>query len=285
VRLTGALESLAGKPMSDEQPMTGVPAKGIPALTEDSPENERQDNLAGRIALVTGANRGLGFEISRQLGRKGIIIVAGAREGADASSTVERLKSEGIDAHSVILDVTAPSAVDVLPTLLEVQFGGLDILVNNAGVQFDAGVNPSELETEILRTTFEINVFGAFAVTQALLPLIRKSSFGRIVNMSSSLGSLAAIGDPTSPFYEVVCPAYQASKAALNALTVLFAKELKNTAVKVNSACPGWVRTELGTERAPLSVEEGADTPVWLATLPADGPTGGFFNSRKPTPW
>jgi NAD(P)-dependent dehydrogenase (short-subunit alcohol dehydrogenase family) len=257
--------------------------EGFFAVNQD--ERENGSSVAGRIALVTGANRGLGFEISRQLGLKGITIVAGAREGADAANTVERLKNEGIDAHSVILDVTAPSTVEVLPELLNVQFGGLDILLNNAGVLIDGGIPPSELDDGILRATFETNVFGAFAVTRALLPLIRKSSFGRIVNMSSSLGSLASIGDPNSPFYQVVCPAYQVSKAALNALTVVFAKELKDTTVKVNSACPGWVRTGLGTERAPLSVEEGADTPVWLATLPADGPTGGFFNSRRPTPW
>lgn len=255
------------------------------AVSKHVPEEAHRSDVAGRTALVTGANRGLGFEISRQLGRMGITIVASARNGADASNTVERLKSEGIDAHSVILDVIAPSAIEALPSLLAAEFGGLDILVNNAGVQVDAEVRPSEITTETLRATFEINVFGAFAVTRALLPLIRKSSFGRIVNMSSSLGSLADMGDPTSPFYEVMSPAYQASKAALNALTVLFAKELKDTGVKVNSACPGWVRTRLGSERAPLSVEEGADTPVWLATLPADGPTGGFFHSRKPMSW
>lgn len=254
-------------------------------MPERTPDNVHLSSVAGRIALVTGANRGLGFEISRQLGRMGIIIVASARNGADASSTVERLKSEGINAHSVILDVAAPSAIEVLPTLLEDQFGGLDILVNNAGVMVDDGIKPSRLSLETLRATFEINVFGAFAVTRAVLPLIRKSSFGRIVNMSSSLGSLADMGDPASPYYGVMSPAYQASKTALNALTVLFAKELKDTGVKVNSACPGWVRTRLGSERAPLSVEEGADTPVWLATLPADGPTGGFFHSRKPMPW
>ncbi|MGZ8410156.1 MAG: SDR family oxidoreductase [Hyphomicrobium sp.] len=254
-------------------------------MHQDERENERSSGVAGRIALVTGANRGLGFEISRQLGLKGIIIVAGAREGADGASAVERLRGEGIKAHSVILDVTERSTVDVLPQLLEVQFGGLDILVNNAGILIDDGIAPSELDGETLRRTFETNVFGAFTVTQALLPLIRKSSFGRIVNMSSSLGSLATIGDPTSPIHQVVCPAYQASKSALNALTVLFAKELKDTAIKVNSACPGWVRTGLGSERAPLSAEEGADTPVWLATLPADGPTDGFFNSRRPMPW
>jgi NAD(P)-dependent dehydrogenase (short-subunit alcohol dehydrogenase family) len=254
------------------------------AVHQDERENGRS-SVAGRIALVTGANRGLGFEISRQLGLKGITVIAGTRQGADGVNTVDRLKNEGIDAHSVILDVTAPSTVEALPRLLNVQFGRLDILVNNAGVLIDAGIPPSELDDEILRATFATNVFGVFVVTRALLPLIRKSSFGRIVNMSSSLGSLASIGDPNSPYYQVVCPAYQASKAALNALTVVFAKELKDTAIKVNSACPGWVRTGLGTERAPLSVEEGADTPVWLATLPADGPTGGFFNSRKPAPW
>lgn len=248
-------------------------------------DREEKKDVAGRIALVTGANRGLGFEISRRLGRLGATVVVGAREGADGREAVERLKSEGVDAHSVILDVTEPSTIDALSTLLQAQFGGLDILVNNAGIMLDAGVNPSELDDETLRMTFETNVFGAFAVTRALIPLIRKSSFGRIVNMSSTLGSLAGIGDPASPIYHVVCPAYQASKTALNALTVLFAKELKDTAVKVNSACPGWVRTELGGARAPLGVEEGADTPVWLATLPADGPSGGFFNSRKPVPW
>lgn len=244
-----------------------------------------ETTLSGRVALVTGANRGLGFEIARRLGANGATVIVGARSGADARGASDRLAQEGADAHNVILDVTDAATVDILSRTLEAQFGGLDILINNAGVQLDAGTNPSELDPGELRETFETNVIGAFAVTRAVLPLIRRSSFGRIVNMSSSLGSLALTADRDSPFDAVVAPAYQASKTALNALTVLFAKELRDTTIKVNSACPGWVRTALGGDRAPLSVEEGADTPVWLATLPDDGPSGGFFRARQPVPW
>lgn len=244
-----------------------------------------ESSLNGLNALVTGANRGLGFEISRRLGALGITVVISARSGHEARDAAERLKGEGMDAHSVILDVHDGKTIDVTARLLGSEFGGLDILVNNAGIMIDARVQPSDLDLGRLRETFETNVFGAFQVTRAVLPMIRASRFGRIVNMSSSLGSLAMIGDRNSPYDAVVSPAYQASKAALNALTVLFAKELRDTGVKVNAACPGWVRTALGSERAPLSVEEGADTPVWLATLPADGPTGGFFNQRRPVPW
>lgn len=241
--------------------------------------------LAGKIALVTGANRGLGLEIARQLGARGATVVVTARSGAAGRETGDQLSGGGIDAHHVILDVTDAGTVGGLSRELEVRYGRLDVLVNNAGIQLDAGVQPSQVGLATLRQTFETNVLGAYAVTQALLPLLRKSPAGRIVNMSSSLGSMTLIGDPGSPYDPVVCPAYQASKAALNAVTVLFAKELRGTNVKVNAACPGWVRTAMGTERALLSVEEGADTPVWLATLPDDGPSGGFFNSRQPVSW
>jgi NAD(P)-dependent dehydrogenase (short-subunit alcohol dehydrogenase family) len=137
----------------------------------------------------------------------------------------------------------------------------------------------------MLCQVFDTNVFGVVAVTQALLPLIRKSPAGRIVNMSSSLGSLTLNSDSKGPLYDMKMPAYNTSKAALNMITVQFAYELRNTPIKVNSACPGWVKTDMGGPNAPGTAEEGADTPTWLATLPADGPTGGFFNSRKPVPW
>ncbi len=242
-------------------------------------------NLVGKVALVTGANKGLGFEISRQLAAKGITVAMGARDPANGQSAAERLRAIGSAVQYVPVDVTDQRTVNALPGLLESRFGRLDILVNNAGILLDGGTQPSELRLETLRDTFETNVFGAFAVTRAVLPLILRSRFGRIVNMSSTLGSLTATGDPASPYHSVLAPAYQASKAALNALTVLFAKELGGSMVKVNSACPGWVRTDMGSDAAPLGVEEGADTPVWLATLPDDGPSGGFFNARSSVPW
>ncbi|TVR99448.1 MAG: SDR family oxidoreductase [Rhodospirillales bacterium] len=241
--------------------------------------------FTGVRALVTGANRGLGLEISRRLGLLGMTVVLAARSGYEARDAADRLKQAGVDAHSTILDVTDAKTVAVTARLLDSQFGGLDVLINNAGIMVDSSVPPSELDLAALRETFETNVFGAFAVIRAVLPMIRASRFGRIVNMSSSLGSMTLIGDRHSPYDGAVSPAYQASKAALNAITVLFAKELRDTGIKVNAACPGWVRTALGSDRAPLSVEEGADTPVWLATLPDDGPSGGFFNQRKPVPW
>ena len=158
-------------------------------------------------------------------------------------------------------------------------------MVNNAGTLLDEGTPLSELDVKILRRTFETNFFGAFAVTKALLPLIRRSEAGRIVNVSSQLGSLADIGRPDSAYSGFVGFAYPGSKVASHALTGLLAKELRGANMKVNSADPGWVQTDMGTAAAPLTPEEGADTPVWLATLPADGPSGGFFSSRQPLAW
>ena len=238
-----------------------------------------------KVALVTGANKGIGYEISRQLAQQGITVVIGARDETRGAEAATRLRAEGLDAHHMRLDVTDASTLEPLPRFFEERFGRLDILVNNAGTLLDEGTPLSELDVKILRQTFETNFFGAFAVTKALLPLIRRSEAGRIVNVSSQLGSLADIGHPDSAYSGFVGFAYPASKVALNALTGLLAKELRGTIVKVNSADPGWVQTDMGTAAAPLTPEEGADTPVWLATLPADGPSGGFFSSRQPLAW
>jgi NAD(P)-dependent dehydrogenase (short-subunit alcohol dehydrogenase family) len=240
---------------------------------------------AKRVALVTGANKGLGLEISRQLARRGFTVVLGARDEQKGAAAAAKLRDEGLDAHHAPLDVTNPATIGALPRFFEERFGRLDVLVNNAGVYQDVGSPPSTLDLGVLRSSFETNFFGPFLLTRVLVPLLRKSDAGRVVNMSSTLGSLTEASNPASAFYGTVMLGYQGSKAALNMLTVCFAKELRGTAVKVNSACPGWVRTDMGTQAAPLSVAEGADTPVWLATLPADGPTGGFFNSRRPVAW
>jgi len=237
------------------------------------------------VALITGANKGIGFEISRQLAKRGITVVIGARDETRGAEAAARLRDEGLDAHHVRLDVTDASTIEPLSRFFEERFGRLDILVNNAGVLLDEGTPLSDLDIGVLRQTFETNFFGVFAVSKALLPLIQRSEAGRIVNVSSQLGSLADIGDPGSDYAGFVSLAYSSSKVALNALTALFAKELRGSNVKVNSADPGWVRTDMGTAAAPMSPEEGSDTPVWLATLPADGPSGGFFSSRQPMAW
>jgi NAD(P)-dependent dehydrogenase (short-subunit alcohol dehydrogenase family) len=241
--------------------------------------------LTKRVALVTGSNKGIGFEIARQLGRRGRTVLIGARDEKRGAEAASKLRDEGIDAHHVRLDVSDAATIAPLAAAIEARFGRLDVLVNNAGVLLDQNVPPSALDVGVLKKTFDTNVFGAFAVTKALLPLIKKSDAGRVVNLSSTLGSLTLMSDPTNPYSSFVGVAYQASKTALNMLTVGLAKELAGTKVLVNSVCPGWVKTDMGTDAAPLSVEQGADTPVWLATLPADGPTGGYFNSRQPLPW
>ncbi len=238
-----------------------------------------------KIALVTGANKGLGLEIARRLGKQGLVILVGARSKSRGRAAVATLRGEGIDAHDLLLDVTHVPSVDRVHHFIESEYGRLDILVNNAGTSHDVSLRPSETPLETIREVFETNFFGVVALTQALVPLLRKSEAGRIVNMSSGLGSLAQNSDPSWPFYDMKPLGYNASKTALNAFTVLLAHELKDTPIKVNSADPDWCRTDMGGTAAPHSAEEGADTPVWLATLDASGPTGGFFNARQPVPW
>ena len=233
-----------------------------------------------KVALVTGANKGLGLEIARQLAEKDFTVVVAARDESKAETAAGQLRAEGLDAHSLKLDVTNADDIEKLPGYFADKFGGLDVLVNNAGVALESNGGS---RVENLRKTFETNVFGAFAVTESLLPLIKASPAGRFVNQSSILGSLATISAGQGGSFTK--PGYTSSKAALNMLTVVAAYELKDTKVKVNAAHPGWVKTDMGGDQAPLDVQEGAQTAVDLATLPDDGPTGAYVHLGKTLPW
>lgn len=235
------------------------------------------------VALVTGANRGIGLEIARQLAATGYAVIMGSRNLAQGEAAARQLReASAADVHVVALDVEDPASIAAAVQRASERFGVIDVLVNNAGVLLESwGTLPSEITLEQLRATFEVNFFGLFEMTRACLPLLEKSAAGRIVNLSSDMASLGMLDDPESVVYEVWAPAYQASKSAVNALTALFAKQLKHSNIKVNSASPGWTRTAMGGDEAPLSVTEGADTAVWLATLPEDGPNGGFFSSSR----
>ncbi|MFN3480043.1 MAG: SDR family oxidoreductase [Thermodesulfovibrionales bacterium] len=239
-----------------------------------------------KVALVTGANRGLGFETSRQLARMGIKVLMGARRVSKGREAAKRLQKEGLDVEFILLDVTNPEHIKEVKRYIEGRFGKLDILVNNAGmVHREEPLISNSVETispKALRKTFDVNFFGAVELTQALLPLIKKSEAGRIVNVSSILGSLTYQSEESDEFKPF---AYDASKAALNQFTIHLAAALKDTAIKVNSAHPGWVRTDMGGPEAPMDVTEGAKTAVRLATLGPDGPTGKFFHLDDEMPW
>jgi NAD(P)-dependent dehydrogenase (short-subunit alcohol dehydrogenase family) len=232
------------------------------------------------VALITGANKGIGLEIARQLGQQGLRVVLGARDEGKGAAAVAQLAGQGIDAHPLKLDVTLSEDVARLPGFFANRFGRLDVLVNNAGV-----AEWGQDDVASFRRTFEANLFGAVAVTYALLPLLKQSPAGRIVNQSSVLGSLTSLAEKPRRFGNFVIPAYTSSKAALNGFTVALAHKLRDTALKVNSAHPGWVKTDLGGQQAPMSVVDGAKTAVALATLPADGPSGQFFHLGEPLPW
>jgi NAD(P)-dependent dehydrogenase (short-subunit alcohol dehydrogenase family) len=239
-----------------------------------------------QIALVTGANKGIGFETARQLAARGITVLLGARDEKRGLEAAETLKKEGLDVQFIQLDVNDPASQDNAAKFIADKFGKLDILINNAGVARDFQVPASKGSMEQWRETFETNVFSLISLTQKLLPLVKKSDAGRIVNLSSILGSLTLNRDPNSSLGALSTgAAYNASKAALNMFTVNLANELNGTPIKVNSAHPGWVKTDMGGEAAPLGVEEGAKTSVWLATLPNDGPTGGYFFNGEALPW
>lgn len=242
---------------------------------------------ANKVALITGANKGIGYEIARQLGQQSITVLIGARDEAKGEQAAVRLRAEGLDAHAVKLDVTDSATIESAKKFVEDKFGKLDILVNNAGIigGYDWSTPPSDVPLATVRKVFETNVFGVIATTQALLPLLKKSPAGRIVNVSSGLGSLTQLSDPNFAFSQLNFLDYNSSKTALNAITLSYAKEFKGTAIKINAADPGYTATDMNANTGTKTVAEGADTPVWLATLPDDGPTGGFFSSREPIPW
>ncbi|MCG8328974.1 MAG: SDR family oxidoreductase [Chitinophagales bacterium] len=239
-----------------------------------------------KIALVTGANKGLGFETSRQLGKEGIAVLMASRNKERGTEAVQKLRDEGLEVEFVQLEITNEAEVDNLVQHINTNYGKLDILVNNAGVMHSGepgGVNTAEIvKAEVLRETFDVNFFSLVSLTQKLLPLIKKSKSGRIINVSSILGSNTVQSDETSPWSGIKPFAYNASKTALNSFTVHLAAALKDSNIKVNSAHPGWVRTDLGGKNAPLEAPEGAKTSVSLAS--ADF-TGKFIHNGDEIAW
>lgn len=235
------------------------------------------DTVQQRVAVVTGANRGIGLAIAHQLSLRGVHVVLTARDEQRGDEALKGLLAQGLPVSFFGLDVTSDESATRLAEHLRSTWGRLDILINNAGVALDPWVSALSVEMSVFVATFETNVFGAMRVSKALIPLMREHGYGRVVNLSSNLGSLEKMGGLTV--------AYRSSKAALNAITRVLAAELKDDDILVNAMCPGWVKTALGGQDAPLTAEEAADTALWLATLPAGGPTGGFFQERKPLPW
>jgi NAD(P)-dependent dehydrogenase (short-subunit alcohol dehydrogenase family) len=234
-----------------------------------------------KVALVTGANKGIGFAIARGLGAIGCTVAVGARDDGRRAAAVERLRAEGIDAFGVALDVTSDDSVAAAAKTMEQAAGRLDVLVNNAGIagRTDGGAqDPTTLDLDVVRTVLDTNVFGVVRVTNAMLPLLRRAESPRIVNMSSNMGSLTLRTGP-------VMAAYAPSKSMLNSITTQYARRLADTNVIVNAACPGYVATDFTGFAAPRTAEQGAAIAIRLATLPDDGPRGGFFDDDGPIPW
>lgn len=231
-----------------------------------------------RVAIVTGGNRGIGRGIGEGLAKLGYLVIVTARSGQQADEAAAKLVAAGGNAVGASLDVTDPGSVVALARWVENTYGRCDVLVNNAGGYFDTMQRPSTPDLTVVQGAMEVNLYGPWRMAAAFIPLMKRNGYGRIVNLSSGAGSISKAFRPSTPAYSV-------SKAALNMLTVKLAADVKDSGILVNAAAPGHVRTDMGGANAPRSIDEGADTPVWLATLPDDGPTGGFFADRKPTDW
>ncbi len=242
--------------------------------------------MSEKIALITGGNKGIGFETARQLAKTGVHVIIGSRDRKKGVEASLKLQSEGLAVEALSIDVNSQSSIAEAAREVEKKHGRLDILINNAGVMVDAlDKKPSEQPLDTWRKTFDTNVFGLVATTQAFLPLLKKSTAGRIVNLSSILGSNTLHQDPTSPIYDFKVPAYNVSKAAVNAWTVQLAYELKDSKIKVNAAHPGHVKTDMGGEAAPMEIVDGARTSVQLALIGDNGPNGGYVHLGDTLPW
>lgn len=243
-----------------------------------------------KISLVTGASRGIGQATARRLAREGGHVVLAARDTAALTAAVDQLNDDGYSASALRMDVTDDAGVRAAAAEVAAAFGRIDVLINNAGVLPEAtNADPTEsVDVAMFRETFATNVFGTVSVLEAFLPLLRKSEQGRIVNVSTTMGSLTDQSDPDSPYYGMVVPAYQSSKAALNSVTIALAKSLTGTPIKVTSVCPGFVQTDLtpvNRDQAPLTADQAAEVIHRAASLPADAPSGTFIDAGGPVPW
>jgi NAD(P)-dependent dehydrogenase (short-subunit alcohol dehydrogenase family) len=233
-----------------------------------------------KIALVSGANRGLGLQACKVLAQLNYQVILTSRDADKGAQAVDDLRSEGLDAIFHPLDVTDPSSIKTLALFVEKQFSRIDVLINNAGIFPDTGKGQSgnsifTTHLDTVRQGLETNTLGALAMAQTFIPMMHGN--GRVVNISSGMGQLSDMNG--------CCPGYRLSKTAVNAVTRIFADELQDTNVKINSVCPGWVRTDMGGPNADRPIEEGVDTIIWLATLPNDGPSGEFFRDKERIPW
>jgi NAD(P)-dependent dehydrogenase (short-subunit alcohol dehydrogenase family) len=229
-----------------------------------------------RTAIVTGGNRGIGYDICRQLGEQGYTVLMGSRDAANGAEAAAALRDGGADVTALTLDVSQRGSIEQAVTTVWERFGRIDVLVNNAGIFLDR-YSGLDVTPDTVRQTLEVNVLGPLQLMQAVIPYMQQGGYGRIVNVSSMMGQLSGMGSGSL--------AYRTSKSALNALTRVLAAEVRDSNILINAASPGWVRSDMGGPSASRTLAEGADTPVWLATLPDSGPTGGFFHDRQQVAW